>query len=458
MVTEGVSMATDFSKGKVWQNIVAQAIPLTLAQLVQLLYNVVDRIYIGHLADGDSMALTGIGITFPIITMIAAFTNLFGNGGTPIFSIARGAKEEDKAEKVLGNSCTLLVISSFVLMLFSFVFMKPILYMFGASDASYVYANAYLTVYLVGTPFSMLSTGLNGYINAQGFPRIGMGTTMIGAVLNLVLDPLFIFGFRMGVRGAALATVISQWISAVWVLHFLIYGKLASLRIRRNYLKLDWKLARQIMAMGLPGFIVQFTNSLVQIVCNSTLQNYGGDLYVGIMTVINSVREILDLPARGISSGSQPVLGFNYGAKKYSRVKSGIKFMTIIGFGYLTIAWIFVLACPKLLISLFSNDASMLESGVKILNIYFFGFVFMAFQHAGQSTFQGLGKAKQAIFFSLFRKVIIVVPLTLLLPAMGFGVYGVFIAEPISNLIGGLASFITMYFTVYRRLSHMEDV
>ena len=450
-------MSNDFSKGSVWKNIVAQAIPLTLAQLVQLLYNVVDRIYIGHLDNADSMALTGIGITFPIITMIAAFTNLFGNGGTPAFSIARGAKDNKKAEKILGNAFTLLILASIILMVLSYIFKKPILYLFGASDASYAYADAYLIIYLFGTPFSMLSTGLNGFINAQGFPQIGMMTTVIGAVMNLILDPIFIFGLNMGVKGAALATVISQFISAVWVLYFLIFGKSTLLRIKKINLSPDICIVKTITSLGLSGFIMQFTNSLVQIVCNATLQSYGGDLYVGIMTVINSIREILELPSRGITSGSQPVLGYNYGAKKYSRVRGGIRFMTFIGFSYTALAWIFVLSCPTFLISLFSDDASLLEAGVKALNIYFFGFVFMAFQHSGQSTFQGLGMAKQAIFFSIFRKVIIVVPLTILLPLSGFGVLGVFMAEPISNFIGGLASFITMYFTVYRKITKLED-
>ncbi|MGN0513950.1 MAG: MATE family efflux transporter [Lachnospiraceae bacterium] len=450
-------MSNDFSKGSVWKNIVAQAIPLTLAQLVQLLYNVVDRIYIGHLDNADSMALTGIGITFPVITMIAAFTNLFGNGGTPAFSIARGAGDNKKAEKILGNAFTLLVSSSIILMIISYLFKKPILYLFGASDGSYAYANAYLIIYLIGTPFSMLSTGLNGFINAQVFPRIGMLTTVIGAVVNLILDPVFIFGLNMGVKGAALATVISQFISAVWVLYFLTFGKNTLLRIKMINLSPDISIVKTITSLGLSGFIMQFTNSLVQIVCNSTLQSYGGDLYVGIMTVINSIREILELPSRGITSGSQPVLGYNYGAKKYSRVRGGIRFMTFIGFSYTALAWIFVLSCPSFLISLFSNDASLLDAGVKALNIYFFGFVFMAFQHSGQSTFQGLGMAKQAIFFSIFRKVIIVVPLTILLPLSGFGVLGVFMAEPISNFIGGLASFITMYFTVYRKIAKLED-
>lgn len=444
-------MENDFSKGKVWRNIVSQAIPLTMAQLVQLLYNVVDRIYIGHLPGADSMALTGVGLTFPIITLIAAFTSLFGTGGTPLFSIARGAKEEDKAYRIMGNVFSLLIGCSVILMIFCYLFRRPILYLFGASDASYVYADAYLKIYLLGTVFSMVATGMNGFINAQGFPRIGMLTTVLGAVLNLILDPIFIFVLDMGVEGAALATIISQMVSALWVVRFLT-GKKVLMRLRKKDMRVSGRLTLDIMSLGASGFIVQATNCLVQVVCNATLQTYGGDLYVGIMTVINSGRELLTLPVMGLTSGSQPVLGFNYGAKQYERVKEGIRFTSYIGIGYTIAAWIFVMVCPKFFMSVFTSDTQMILSGVEALHIYFFGFFFMAFQFTGQCTFQALGYAKRAICFSLLRKAVIVAPLTVWLPAIGFGVKGVFLAEPISNVIGGLACFITMYLTVYRKL------
>ncbi len=444
-------MANDFSKGSVKKNIISQAIPLVLAQITQLLYNVVDRIYIGHLPVADSMALTGIGLVFPITTLIAAFTNLFGMGGTPLFAIARGARDDEKARKILGNTFSLLLISSVVLLGACYIFREPVLFLFGASENSYVYADDYLKIYLVGTPFLMLSTGLNGFINAQGFPKIGMLTTAIGAVLNLALDPLFIFAFDMGVKGAAIATVISQIVSAVWVLKFLT-GKKALLKIERKYMKIDPRLVGKITTLGLSAFIVQATNCAVQVVCNATLKTVGGDLYVGIMTVINSVRDILHLPVQGITHGAQPVLSFNYGACEFDRVKQGIKFMAFLGIVYTAIAWIFVLLAPKLLISAFTDDLMMIEKGVPALHIYFFGFIFMAFQFTGQSTFQALGYSKRAIFFSLLRKAIIVIPLTIFLPQIGFGIDGVFLAEPISNAIGGLACFTTMYFTVYRRL------
>lgn len=441
----------DFSKGPVWKCIIAQAVPLTIAQLVQLLYNVIDRIYLGHMGNGSSLALTGVGLTFPIITLVMAFTALFGMGGVPLFSIARGSNDEEKAERILGNSFVLLVISAVVLTIVCYMFCRPILFLFGASEASYVFAAEYLRIYLIGTIFSMITTGLNGYINAQGFPKIGMLTTVLGAVTNIILDPVFIFGLNMGVKGAALATIIGQVISAVWVLRFLM-GKHALIRLRRKCLRLDKGIVKDISRLGTSNFIMQGTNCLVQVVCNSTLQSYGGDVYVGIMTVLNSVREIFSLPVSGIVNGAQPVISFNYGAKQNDRVKAGIRFNTLIGTAYTMIAWLMVVIFPRFWLWIFSDDVQMADMGISALRIYFFGFVFMAFQFAGQSTFQALGDAKHAIFFSLLRKAIIVVPLTLILPVIGFGVNGVFLAEPISNAIGGLACYITMRMTVYRKL------
>lgn len=441
----------DFSQGSVKRRIIEQAIPLTLAQIVQMLYNLVDRIYIGHLPDIGELALTGVGITFPITVLIMAFTGLFGIGAVPLFSIERGKGQEDEAENIMGNAFMLLMISAMALLVVCYLFRRPVLFLFGASEASYVYANEYLKIYLFGTAFSMLVTGMNGFINAQGFPKFGMVTTILGAVINIILDPVFIFVLDMGVAGAALATVISQFAAAVWVFRFLT-GKKAILRLKRKCLRLSAARVKSITGLGITSFVMQASNCLVQVVCNNSLQIYGGDLYVGIMTILNSIRELVMLPVMGISSGSQPVLGFNYGAGKKERVKEGIRFMTLIGGIYTIFAWLLVILLPKQLIQIFSEDAQTILEGAKALKIYFFGFVFMAFQFAGQSTFQGLGKKKQAVFFSMLRKVIIVVPLTLLLPVIGFGVEGVFLAEPISNIIGGLACFVTMWYTVYKKL------
>ena len=445
----------DFSKGPVWKCIIAQAVPLTIAQLVQLLYNVVDRIYIGHLGDGNSIALTGVGLTFPVVTLIMAFTALFGNGGVPLFSMARGAGDEEEAGKILGNSYGLLLISSVILTVVGYVFCKPILFAFGASEESFVYAKQYLDIYLIGTIFSMSATGLNGYINAQGFPKIGMLSVIIGAVSNIILDPIFIFGLNMGVSGAALATIISQAISAMWVLNFL-FGKKAIVPLKLNNIRINKGRTLEIFKLGTSNFIMHGTNCLVQVACNSTLQTYGGDLYVGIMTVVNSVREIFILPINGIVSGSQPVISFNYGAKEYKRVKSGIRFNTLIGSVYTMGAWVLILLAPKFWFGIFSDDFTMMNAGIEMLKIYFFGFVFMALQFAGQSTFQALGDAKHAIFFSLLRKAIIVVPLALILPKVGFGVKGVFLAEPISNVIGGIACYATMRLAVYKKINLLE--
>ncbi|MBQ9823946.1 MAG: MATE family efflux transporter [Solobacterium sp.] len=444
-------MQNDFGTGKIWKIILAQSVPLMFAQLVHLLYNVVDRIYIGHLEGIGSLALTGIGLAFPLTTLIAAFTNLFATGGAPLFAIARGEGNEERAETILSQVFGDLLFTSVILFLLSWFFRKPILYAFGASDTSYVYADQYLKIYLWGTLAAMLATGLNGFINASGYPKIGMMTVFLGALLNLILDPVFIFLFHMNVAGAALATVISQIASAIWAVSFFT-GTNAVYRIDFTKILPDFGLLREIIPIGLAGFVVQGTNATVQIVCNRVLRQYGGDLYVGIMTVINSVREILSLPVQSLSNGTQPVLSYNYGAKKYSRIKEGIRVSTIAGFIYTALAWAAVLLFPRQLFSIFTSSAEMIEAGTPALNMYFFGFIFMTFQFSGQSAFTALKCSKRAVFFSIFRKVIIVVPLTILLPKMGYGVNGVWMAEPVSNLIGGLAAFTTMYLTLYRKL------
>ena len=452
------AVKNDFSQGKMWRNILAQAIPLTVAQAVQVLYNIVDRIYLGHLPGENSLALTGVGLIFPIVALVTAFCNLFASGGAPLCAMARGAGKEDRAEKILNSSFTMLLTTAIVLTAVGYGFRKPILYVFGASDDTYPFADAYLTIYLAGTVFSMLATGMNGFVNAQGFPRVGMLTIVLGAALNVILDPIFIFALDMGVRGAALATVISQMVSCGWVLRFL-FGKRAILRLKPRLMGIDFELLKEIVALGLPGFIMAGTNCLVQVTCNATLRQYGGDLYIGIMTVINSVRELFSLPVTGLTQGAQPVISFNYGAKEYRRVRSGIAFISVVGAVFTTVCWAAVLASPRFLLSLFSGDAELVDTGISAMQIYFFGFFFMSMQFAGQSTFVALGKSRQAVFFSLLRKAVIVFPLTLVLPMIGgLGVNGVFLAEPISNLLGGAACFVTMMLTVWRQLKRAEKM
>lgn len=447
----------DFSKGSVAANILRLAIPMTLAQLINVLYNVVDRAYIGHIPGTSTDALTGVGLTLPVITIVTAFANLFGMGGAPLFSIARGAKEPEKAEKIMGNSFSMLLMSGSLLSAAGYIFRRPLLYLFGASDTTYPYAESYITLYLLGTLFVMISLGMNNFINAQGFGITGMLTVSIGAALNLLLDPLFIFVFRMGVRGAALATILSQGISALWVLRFLL-GTKALVRLSAKSMALSLPLIKEITALGLSGFVMAVTNGSVQIICNATLQRYGGDLYVGIMTVVNSVREVVTIPVTGLSNGAQPVMSFNYGAKKYSRVKSAIKLTTAFSIIFTFIMWALIFFFPHLFIRPFSSEAALIQEGVPAMHLYFFGIFLMALQFSGQSAFVALGKSKQAVFFSLLRKAVIVIPLTLCLPAVGgLGTDGVFLAEPISNLIGGGACFTTMMLTVWRRLGDEKE-
>ncbi|MBQ8960866.1 MAG: MATE family efflux transporter [Ruminococcus sp.] len=448
-------MKNDFSEGPVWKRILAQAVPLMFAQLVQLLYNVVDRIYIGHMGSGDSTALTGVGLTFPIVTFIVAFAALFGTGGVPLFSMANGAGQRDRAEKILGTSAFLVFLSALILTALGYALKEPILYFLGASDKSVIYADEYLRWYLWGTLFSMIGTGLNGYISAQGYPTTGMLTVIIGAAVNIVLDPIFIFALGMGVSGAALATVISQAVSAVWILRFLT-KKSAPLRLKRGNFRLDRGIAARICRLGTSNFVMSGTTCFVQAVCNSTLHIFGGDVYVGIMTVLNSIRDVFMLPISGLVSGAQPVMSYNYGAGRPDRVRSAIRFNTVVGAVYTAAAWLTVFLFPGFWFKIFSSDKALLGPGVSAIRIYFFGFVFMALQFAGQSVFQALGDAKHAIFFSLLRKAFIVIPLTLILPRIGMGVTGVFAAEPISNAIGGVACFLTMRSRIYKKLGEKE--
>ena len=350
----------------------------------------------------------------------------------------------------------LLLLLGVVLTAAGYLFKTPLLYLFGASDQTIAYADGYLQIYLAGNIFVMLGLGMNPFIQSQGFAKTGMLTVVIGALLNLILDPVFIYGFGWGVEGAALATILSQMVSAVWVLAFLC-GKKAILKLRLSALRPRTELMKQILFLGLSGFTQSVTNSLVQIFCNASLQFYGGDLYVGAMTVIYSIREVVQMPLQGFTQGAQPVLGYNYGAKRYGRVREGIRFVTFVSLAFASFAWLILMLFPGQLIRLFNGEEELLEVGILSLRIHFVLFVFMAFQYAGQNIFVSLGKAKQAVFFSLFRKVILGVPLILLLPHLwNLGIYGVLAAEPVTNIIGGLACYLTMLYLVGRELKAGE--
>lgn len=448
-----MSAENDFSVGSIPRHIIDLAIPMTLAQLVQMAYNLVDRIYIGHLPGTSSIALTGLGLTFPIITIIMAFTNLFSTGSVALYSIARGKQDEAAERRYMENAFLLLLSTSVVVMVLCFVFMHPILYLFGASDETYPYSAAYLRIYLIGTPLVMLATGMNGFINAQGYGKTGMFTILIGAVINIILDPIFIFVLDLGISGAAIATVISQLLSVIWVMAFLTSRRsLTPLRVRQA--RIDLTATKQITQLGVAGFVMQATNGIVQVAANNMLGIYGGDIYIGIMTVLNSVRDVVSLPLHGFTNAAQPVIGYNYGARKLDRIRQIIRFTTPVTVVYMALCWLIIFLLPQPIMHVFNSDPELLNKGTPAMHLFFFGFFFMAFQSVGQSTFVGLGKSKQATFFSLFRKVIIVVPLTIILPQIGgLGVMGVFLAEPISNFIGGLCCYCTMLWTV----RHLSD-
>ena len=438
----------DFSKGSIPKTILTLAAPMTLAQLINVLYSVVDRMYLGRLP--GHLALTGLGLTMPIISILMGLANLCGVGGAPLCSICRGKGEEEEAEYVMGNAFSLLLILGVAATVFFLAVRRPMLYLFGASDDTFPYADAYLTIYLLGTVFVMIGLGMNPFINSQGFAKTGMLTVGLGAVVNIVLDPIFIFVFDMGVVGAALATIIAQACSAVWVLVFLT-GKKAILHLRLSRMRLSAARVKRILSLGLAGFFVNLTNSLVQVVCNATLQTWGGDLYVGVMTIINSIREVVLMPVTGLSNGSQPVLGYNYGAGENGRVRQGIRFSALVVVAYSVLVWLVVMAAPGMLMGIFTTEEAVIQAGIPAIRTYFALFIFMSLQLAGQSVFTGLGKARQAIFFSLLRKAFINAPLTVILPVF-FGTRGVFIAEAVSQLLGGAACFTTMYLTVYRPL------
>lgn len=429
---------------------------MILAEAVNLLYSMVDRIYIGHIPGAGSVALTGLGLCFPVISLISAFARLYGfNGGAPLCSMALGRGDREEAAAVMGNSFVMSILTGLVLMLVVLIFNKPILYAFGASDTTYPYARDYLMIYALGSVPVLITLGMNAFINAQGFATVGMLTVIIGAVTNIILDPVLIYVLGMGVRGAATATVISQLLSCLFVLKFLT-GRNAALRLTVAGFRLGKERCLRIIGLGTSGFTMGATNSIVQLVCNRCAFIWGGDLYVGVMTILNSVREIFSTPVSGLGSGASPVMSFNYGARDGVRTRKASNFtlyscLTISG-----IVWLLVFIFPEAITRLFTQDISLIQATVPALKLYFFGFVFMAFQTAGQQTFVALGKAKPAVFFSLFRKVVIVVPLTIILPYW-FGIDGVMLAEPISNVIGGLAAYCTMRHIVMPELSALSD-
>ena len=450
----------DFENGTITDNILSASIPMLVAQLLNLLYNVVDRIYIARIPHIGTTAIGAVGICFPVIVIITAFANLFGSGGTPLFSIYRGRKKNKEAALIMDTSFSMLCAGAFILMSCGMLFSKPILMLFGASDSTIVYAYPYMMIYLIGTIPSMLALGLNPYINAQGYSTTGMISVAIGAVLNFILDPLFIFVFGLGVKGAAVSTVISQCFSAMFKIYFLTHKSELKMRfLKKNEIVECAGYAKNIISLGTAGFIMQVTNSLVTICCNNVLAVTGGDIYISVMTIVSSVRQLVDTPIHAINEGSSPVISYNYGAGKPTRIRKAIAVLSIMTLAYTAVMWSIIIFAPGALISIFSSDSSLLSDAIVALKQYFAAFIFMDLQYIGQTVFKSLNKKKHAIFFSLLRKVIIVVPLTYIMPyTFNMGTTGVFLAEPVSNVIGGSICFITMLCTVLPELKRMAEV
>ncbi len=446
----------DFTRGTVSRNILRLGLPLMLAELVHVLYNIVDRIYIGHMPETGTIALTGLGVCFPLITLIGAFANLFSTGGATLATIARGGGQDEKAERILGTSFTMLLLTGLVLSVTLYLTAPLTLRALGGEDRTMPAAMGYFRIYVLGTVPVLISLGMNPFINAQGFPRIGMMTVIIGAALNIVLDPLLIYTCGMGIEGAALATVLSQTASAVWVLVFL-RGERAPLKLKK--LVIDRSLLGNIVKLGLTGFTFRVTNSLTQAIVNIMLQVWGGSLstlYIGAMSLINSIREIVSLPNNGIVAGGQSVMSYNYGAKQYGRVSECIRFIFLSGTIINITMWALIMFAPRLLIGLFTGNEELISMTSGCARIYFCAFPFMALQQSGQSTFVALNRPKQALIFSMLRKVVLVAPLTLILPELGLGVNGVFWAEAVSQVTGASACFITMYLLIWRHMKHSE--
>lgn len=421
------------------------AVPAITSQLVNALYNMVDRMYIGHIPKVGATALTGVGVCFPIIMIISAFAFLMGVGGSPRASIYMGKKDNDSAEKILGSCLSALVIVSVILTIIVLLFKEPLLYLFGASEHTISYAENYMTIYAIGTIFVQLTLGMNAYISAQGFSTISMMTVIIGAVSNIILDPIFIFGFHMGVRGAAIATVLSQALSAAWALRFLC-GKNTILRIRKKNLKIKPSVLLPCVALGVAPFAMQATESVLVLCFNSSLLKYGGDVAVGAMTILSSVMQFAMLPLQGITQGGQPIISYNYGAKKMDRIKKTFKLQTICCVGYASIIWLIAEFAPSIFVSVFTSDPQLAELSQQALRIYLACIFLMGIQISCQQTFIAFGNSKASAFLAVFRKILVLIPLIYILPSfMEEKVKAIFLAEPIADAIAILTTAILFY-------------
>ncbi len=426
--------------------IISMALPAVAAQLINVLYNIVDRIYIGHIPGQGDVALTGVGVTFPIIMLVSAFSAFAGMGGAPLASIELGKKDYEKAEKILGNSAGLIVLFSVLLTVFFMLFKTPILYAFGASEVTIGYAESYIGVYLIGTIFVQTALGLNTFISGQGASKTAMLSVLIGAVINICLDPVFIFLLGMGVKGAALATVLSQAVSAVWVARFLT-SKKSVIKLRTSNMRFEAGTVKLIAALGISPFIMQSTESLVSITLNSGLQKYGGDLYVGTMAIMTSVMQLVTIPLQGVTQGVQPIISYNFGAGNKKRVRSAFLRMLAITFTGMFVFCGIAVIYPSVYAGIFTSNEALTKLTVQVMPTYFLGMTIFGIQSACQATFIALGQAKVSMFIALLRKVILLIPLAIILPKY-MGVMGIYRAEPVADVLSVLTTTVLFLITV----------
>lgn len=452
-----LSKEEELGSGSIGKLLFKLALPAIVAQLINVLYNIVDRIYIGHIPNVGAEALTGVGVTMPVIMAISAFAALVSMGGAPRASIMMGSNNKPQAEKILGNSASLLVLIAILLTVCIQIFGRPILMIFGASSNTIGYAMDYMGIYSLGTIFVQLSLGLNAFITAQGYAKTSMYTVMIGATCNIILDPIFIFGLEMGVKGAAIATIIAQAISCTWVILFLT-GKKTTLKIRRRNLKPQLKVILPCLALGLAPFIMQFTESVLAVCFNISLLKYGGDIAVGAMTILASIMQFSMLPLQGLTQGAQPIVSFNYGAKNPERIKKTFYILLGASLTYSTLLWLLCMFAPQSLASLFTNDSELIQYSVWAIRIYMFASLLLGAQIACQQTFIALGNAKASIFLALLRKVFLLIPLIFILPNLvENSEMGVFLAEPVADFCAVCITVITFVFSFRKLMRSLES-
>lgn len=424
------------------------SIPAIIGMMVAALYNIVDRIFIGNLPEIGGMALAGVGLTMPISTIIMGFGMLIGIGTGARISLKLGQHNKEEAEEHLGNAFTLIIVCSVIITIIGIIFLKPILYTFGATASTEGYAVEYMQIIFLGTIFNLVGFGLNHSIRSDGNPKVAMLSMLIGSGLNAILVPIFIFVLDMGVRGAALATIISQLTSAIWILYYFTKGA-SIIKLKWKNLKLKKETVISIFSIGMSPFSMQIALSLVQVISNISLKNYGGELSMGAMTVINSIALIFLMPIFGINQGSQPIIGYNYGARKYHRVKETVKYGAIAATIIMTVGWIIIEVMPEVLLSIFNSDPELINAGKVGLRIYLFMFPIIGFQIISTNYFQSVGKAKVSMILSLLRQVILLIPCLFLLPKLfNLGVYGVWLAGPVSDFIASLITGVVFYKSV----------